>query len=342
MADSNPRVLIVIPTLNEAVHIEAVVDRVLEEPPTPYLKAVVVDGGSSDPTCAIVTALAARHRSLHLIHNPRRIQSAAINLAARRFGHDADVLVRCDAHAIYPRGFVARLLSTLQKTGADAVVVPLDSLGRTPLQKAIAWVSNSAIGTGGAKHRAGNFSGFVDHGHHAAFRMETFRKAGGYDETFSHNEDAEFDCRQRALGGRLYLDSEIRVGYHPRAALKSLFAQYYRYGSGRSRTARRHPHSLRARQLAVPLHLAACAIAIIGAPWCSWLLVWPAFYLAVLAGTAFWFVIRERSLNGVLTAPAAAVMHFAWGAGFLAGLITRRERSWYPTMIMPVQSRKSR
>ncbi len=132
MADSNLRVLVVIPTLNEALHIEAVVESISAEPPTPFLKTVVVDGGSSDLTCAIVTALAARHRSLHLIHNSRRIQSAAINLVARRFGHEADVLVRCDAHAIYPPGFVGRLLRTLERTGADAVVVPLDSLGVTP------------------------------------------------------------------------------------------------------------------------------------------------------------------------------------------------------------------
>jgi hypothetical protein len=37
----------------------------------------------------------------------------------------------------------------------------------------------------------------------AAFRMDTFRNCGGYDETFTHNEDAEFDCRQTRLGGRV-------------------------------------------------------------------------------------------------------------------------------------------
>ncbi|HEY0469144.1 MAG TPA: glycosyltransferase [Polyangiaceae bacterium] len=342
MADSNLRVLVVIPTLNESLHIEAVIERILADSPPAELKVVVVDGGSTDGTCGIVTALAAQHRCLHLMHNPRRIQSAAINLAARAFGHDADVLIRCDAHAIYPPDFVSRLLRSLERTGADSIVVPLDSLGLTPLQQAVAWVSNSVLGTGGAAHRAGTVSGFVDHGHHAAFRMETFKKVGGYDETFSHNEDAEFDCRQRALGCKLYLDAEVRVGYHPRAALKALFHQYFCYGTGRSRTARRHPHSLRARQLAVPLHLVACATAIVVSPWFTWLLLWPACYFTVLAFATLWFAVRKRSLSGFLTAPAAAVMHFAWGTGFFSGLLKRRERIWYPRMIMPMQSKESR
>jgi succinoglycan biosynthesis protein ExoA len=340
MVESNLRVLVVIPTLNEALHIKSVVEGVLADAPPAHLEVVVVDGGSRDGTDAIVSALAEQHRHLHLMHNPRRIQSVAINLAARHFGHDVDVLVRCDAHAIYPRAFLARLLDTLENTGADSVVVPLDSLGETPLQKAIAWVSNSPIGTGGAAHRAGKSSGFVDHGHHAAFRMETFKRVGGYDETFTHNEDAEFDCRQRAVGARLYLDAEVRVGYHPRAALRSLFTQYFRYGAGRSRTARRHPHSLRLRQLAVPLHFALCATAILAAPWFAWLLLWPAAYLVVLACAALWFAIRERSPSGFLTVPAAATMHLAWGAGFLGGLVGHRERIWYPRMAMPWQSGK--
>src|SRR5205085_12703716 len=135
------------------------------------------------------------------------------------------------------------------------VVVPLDSRGGGGWHRAVAWISTSPIGTGGSAHRAGRRSGYVDHGHHAAFRMERFRGVGGYDESFTHNEDAELDCRQRALGARVYLDAEIRLAYQPRASAAALARQYFRYGKGRSRTVRRHPDSLRLRQLAVPPHL---------------------------------------------------------------------------------------
>ena len=36
---------------------------------------------------------------------------------------------------------------------------------------------------------------WADHGHHALMRISAFRAVGGYDESFSHNEDAELDYR---------------------------------------------------------------------------------------------------------------------------------------------------
>lgn len=332
------RLLVAIPALNEARHIERVLrDLLAGTSDLPHARIVVVDGGSTDGTVDIVGAIAREHPQVSLLRNPARIQSAAINLAVRHFGRDADVLIRCDAHASYPPDFCRRLLETLERLDADAVVVPMDSFGDGGLQRAIAWVSNTPIGTGGAAHRAGRRSGFVDHGHHAAFRMDRFCRAGGYDETFSHNEDAELDCRQRALGARVYLDAEIRVGYRPRGTLGDLWTQYFRYGVGRSRTARRHPGSLRLRQLAVPAHVIVSMLALGISPWFPAALAWPGFYLFVLAGTSVALALRHRSLSGLWAGPAAAVMHTAWAFGFLSGLLTRREPRWRAEMTTPLR-----
>lgn len=323
------RVLVVVPTLNEAGHIEALLTQlVAEEPAFVGFRLVVVDGGSSDGTAERVRALSVRHECVTLLHNSARIQSSALNLAARARGPDSDVLIRCDAHAVYPPDYCQRLCRTLLQTGADAVVVPLDSRGQSAVQRAVAWTSNSKIGTGGSAHRAGNASGFVDHGHHAAFRMDSFRESGGYDESFTHNEDAELDCRQRALGRRIYLDCSIRVTYHPRSSFGALARQYYRYGLGRSRTARRHPGSLRLRQLAVPLHFVLLLTLLALAPMWRAPLLYPALYAAALIGVALRTALRERSPAGLLVAPAALVMHAAWAAGFLVGLATTREPVW--------------
>src|SRR5882724_1129881 len=214
-------ILVVIPTLNEARNIEGVVTALSADLPHDATTTLVVaDGGSTDGTVELVQAMAQQHSNLHLLHNPKRIQSAAVNLAARTFGRDADVLIRCDAHAIYPAGFVQRLLGSLDASQADSVVVPMDSVGHSCLQRATAWISDTVIGSGGSAHRGGHRSGFVDHGHHAIFRMASFQRVGGYDETFTHNEDAELDCRQKAMGSKVYLDAEIRVQYHPRDTFK--------------------------------------------------------------------------------------------------------------------------
>jgi succinoglycan biosynthesis protein ExoA len=331
--------LIVIPTLNEAAHIEALLIGLVRDLAGPIeARIVVVDGGSTDGTCALVERVAASHPNVQLLHNRKRTQSTGINLAVREFGDTAEILVRCDAHSVYPEGFCARLLDSLERTGADSVVVPLDSIGESPLQRAIAWVSNSPIGTGGAKHRAGHASGFVDHGHHAAFRMEVFRKTGGYDEDFVCNEDAELDCRQRALGARIYLDASIRVAYYPRATLRALYLQYFRYGLGRSRTVRRHPESVRMRQLAVPAHVIASALSLSLSFWSAWLLAWPALYASVLLTCSLAIAVRERSWAGLLAGPAAATMHTAWGIGFLRGLLHKREARWAMPQVPGLQA----
>ena len=325
------RVLVVVPTLDEKDHIGPVLTRILEETADfAQLRVVVADGGSTDGTREIVAEVARRNPAVVLLDNPARIQSAAVNLAVRRFGDGADVLIRCDAHSFYPPRYCRSLVETLQRVNAASVVVPLDSIGQSCLQRAIAWVSSSPIGTGGAAHRGGHGSGFVDHGHHAAFRMGAFRRVGGYDETFTHNEDAELDCRQRAVGGRVYLDADIRIGYRPRRSLAALARQYYRYGAGRARTVRRHPTSLRLRQAAVPLHVGLSALALAIAPLWPPALAWPAAYASVLLAVSVAMALRHDSACGFLAGPVAATMHVAWGSGFLVSLVAARERRWRP------------
>src|SRR4051794_7341516 len=140
--------LVVVPTLDEAEHIQGVLDGLLAEAPSfRRMRIVVTDGGSTDGTVALVAEAARRHPEITFLHNPARIQSAAINLAARRLGRDADVLIRCDAHARYPAQYCLRLVESLDRASAggqaDAVVVPLDSTGETCLQRAVAWLSNT-------------------------------------------------------------------------------------------------------------------------------------------------------------------------------------------------------
>ena len=339
-------ILVVVPALNEVETIAGVIDNLCNAP-TPdgtEVRVVVADGGSSDGTIDVVQRLMRDKPQLNLIHNRERIQSAAVNLAAATMGHGAQILVRCDAHALYPAGYVNSLVQTLDRTGADAVVVPMDSVGDTCLQRAIAWTSDTPLGSGGAAHRGGGQSGFIDHGHHAAFRMTSFRRAGGYDATYTHNEDAELDCRQGALGSRIYLDADIRLGYRPRATFGGLWKQYFSYGHGRARTVRRHRGSMRLRQAAVPTHLALLVLSLLIAPMLHVALLWPLFYAAELTGFSLAMALRQGSLCGLFCGPAAGVMHMAWASGFFWSLATTRERPWVagepPRPAVPVTDRR--
>jgi succinoglycan biosynthesis protein ExoA len=328
--DCDIQIVVAIPTLNEAHSIERVIRALASEKNSlPNLSIVVADGGSTDETTRIVERLAAEMPFVSLVNNPKRWQSAAVNSVAKLWDGKADLLVRCDAHAIYPQKFLQNLLSSLDRTGADSIVVPMDSVGKGCLQKAVAWVSDTAIGSGGSAHRGGRKSGFVDHGHHAMFKMASFRRVGGYDETFFCNEDAEFDCRLKSIGGLVFLDADIRIKYFPRNRLVSLWRQYFNYGLGRAKTMKLHPDSIRARQAAVPLHLmiSVLSIAIFMATLRWEFLAWPAFYLFILAIAALSLAFRHASLCAIWAAPAALVMHSAWGLGFFSGVLSVKKSS---------------
>ncbi|RUX39085.1 glycosyltransferase, partial [Mesorhizobium sp. M4A.F.Ca.ET.050.02.1.1] len=78
--------LIVIPCLNEAAHIGALLEQLRPAAQRLGARIIVADGGSADGTPAIVEAIAAKDPRVVLLHNPKRIQSAALNLAVAGFG----------------------------------------------------------------------------------------------------------------------------------------------------------------------------------------------------------------------------------------------------------------
>ena len=319
-------VAVIIPTLNEGLHIESLLVSVLAEP---VGRVLVVDGGSSDDTRNVVERLAAADRRLVLLHNDARIQSAGVNLAAENAGAEISVLVRLDAHAGYPAGFVSHVVSTLETTGADSVVVRMKTVGEGGFQNAVAVVSNSIFGTGGAAHRTGGASRWIDHGHHAAFKRASFERVGGYDRTFKANEDAEFDVRLRRSGGRIWFASELAIRYYPRKTVRALGHQYFRYGAGRAQTLRKHGERLRARQLAPSLILVAVTGGVLLAPLSPFTLLIPAGYLAGVVSATALLLLRARDACVVGALVAIPTMHLSWAVGFLSTLLPRpikRER----------------
>ena len=313
-------ILAVIPTLNEARHIETCVRSLMTgSPDLRRVPLLVADGGSSDDTVAIVERLTGEFPNLGVIPNQKRLQSAALNLAAdthRVAGQS--ILVRCDAHSIYPPDFILSVARSLVTTGAASLVVPIDAVGETCFERANAWIVDTPLGSGGAAHRGGKTSGWVDHGHHAGFDLGWYRRIGGYDETFSHNEDAEYDTRLIRAGGRIYLDAGIRVKYIPRGDIRRLWMQYYGYGRGRARNALKHGFRLKLRQTA-PLLALTGSVGGLAASLVYWpALSLPAGYVTLLLIASLATAWKHRSACGLLAGLAAGTMHIAWAAGFLS------------------------
>ncbi len=328
------RVLIVVPTLNEARTIEAVVTRLLDGTEALRTDLVVVDGNSVDGTRDIVRRIAETDPRVRLVANPARIQSAGINLAVSVAGSDADYLIRADAHATYPVGFCASLIEEARRTGASSVTVPMVAeAGLSNFQAGVAVAQNSVLGTGGSAHRTGGGGRFVDHGHHALFRASAFREVGGYDPEFSHNEDAELDRRLTLAGHRIWLSDRIEIVYYPRPSASALFRQYQGFGRGRARMLLKHRLIPKLRQtlpLLVPvaavLGLAGLALAAATGNWIWLYLLAPlALWAAICMIYGVILAIRDRSFCAAWAGPAAIVMHLAWGIGFFRELTHRLE-----------------
>ncbi len=314
-----PSVCIVVPTLNEQDYIAGCLASLARQWPDDRCEILVADGGSTDATRTRVAQVQTLFPAVRLIENPRRLQSAAVNMAAREAAPHATILIRADAHAIYPPGFVQACVSALAASGATSVVVPMRNAARPGMrmQRAIAAAQSSPFGNGGASHRTGAASGFVDHGHHAAFDRGVFLSIGGYDETFSHNEDAEFDVRAVAAGGAVWMCAEAPVTYFPRTTLPALAAQYMRHGRGRARTLLKHRIRPKPRQMAPLALLLTCLAAAGAAPLWPTLAAGALIYPLACLSWAACQAVRRRDPWLTAAGPALIVMHMGWAIGFL-------------------------
>lgn len=322
------RTLIVVPTLNEARHIAHLLDDLLVEAAAMDARIVVADGGSTDGTRDIAAEYAARHARVAFIDNPKRIQSAALNLAVERLGDGLDYVIRIDAHGKYPADYCRVLVAEAEERGVESIVVPMTTVGRAMFQRAVATAQNSLVGTGGSAHRIGKAAGLVDHGHHALMRVAAFRAVGGYDETFRVNEDAELDHRLRQAGYRIWLTDRTSMTYYPRATVPALFRQYFGYGGGRARNILKHRMRPRLRQM-LPLVILPTVLMAALSIWHWGFLVPLALWGLACIGLGTYAARKHFAEYGVplvqapLVGVAAMVMHLAWSSGFWLHVVQR-------------------
>ncbi len=114
------RVLVAIPTYNEAANIAGMVERVRTA--TPDVDVLVIDDGSPDGTGAIATRLASTDSSVHVLHRSTKEGLGAAYIAGFAWAreHGYTVVVEMDADGSHQPEELPRLLSALH--GADVVL----------------------------------------------------------------------------------------------------------------------------------------------------------------------------------------------------------------------------
>lgn len=313
-----PRLSVVMPAVDEATTLGPAVHAVLAQDYPRRLQVVVAVGPSSDDTATVAADLAADDRVV-VVDNHGGGTASGLNHAIA--AADGDVVARVDGHAELAPGYLRRAVQVLEETGAGNVGGIQRAHGDGGFQSAVAAAMTSPFGTGGARFHHGGDPGSVDTVYLGVFRRQALLDVGGYDEALVRNQDYELNIRLRAAGWTVWFDPDLEVHYHPRRTLRALADQYHQYGRWKRVVVRRHPGSLRPRQVVPPVavvaNLAGLALA---TRWRPAALVPLAYAGATVAASAAEAVRQHLDLPTAARLPLAfAVMHHAWGLGFLRG-----------------------
>jgi len=313
-------VTVVVPALDEERFLGRCLDSIRRQDYR-NLQVVVVDGGSSDRTVAVVEQHMAADDRVELLHSPRKNIPTSLNLAvAHARGR---WLVRVDAHSIVQPAYVRLAVARLTSNGWGGVGGRKNGVGQTSAGRAIAVAMASPFGVGNSVYHHGIEVQEVDHIPFGAYPVDLVRGLGGWDETLNANEDYEFDYRLRQAGNKLLFDPQIVIDWHCRQSIRDLFAQYRRYGRGKMDVAAVHPMSLSLRHLVPPAFVAYVAVA--GVVWFRrpgrLVLLLSPYLLAVGAASVRTGRELDSAADRVRLPLAFAAMHVGWGLGFWSGAL---------------------
>ncbi len=328
--DDLPRLGVVMPCRNEQAIIRRSIQSVLQfDYPAHLMTLTVVDGMSTDATRTIVQEIAASDPRVRLLSNPGRLPAPAMNLAIDSL--DCDVILRVDAHSIYPPGYAASCVAALLETGAENVGGVLVTIpgADTPVGRAIAFSLGHSFGVGNASFRTGTQERrWTDTVPFGCWRIETLRALGGFCTDIPYGEDDELNGRITASGGGILLDPAIVSEYVARATLPKYMLMLYRYGRSKPATAKKLGRLTSRRQLVPPVFVMTLGSSILLA------LVWlPLLLIAIIALAAHLgvgsvvaanaWIAKRLDWHSAARLPFTFVAgHASYGVGYLIGLIS--------------------
>ncbi|MFZ0042458.1 MAG: glycosyltransferase, partial [Solirubrobacteraceae bacterium] len=175
-------VSVLTPVLNEEHGLDEVLRRFREQAdPGGEIEFLFVDGASTDATRTLLERAADHDHRIHVLDNPRRVTSAALNVALAVA--QGEFIARMDAHALYPPAYLRTGVARLRRGDIAAVSGPQIAVGTDRWSRRVATALGTVLGIGGS-----NFRRELDHetetdsGFTGVWRADTIRDLGGWDE----------------------------------------------------------------------------------------------------------------------------------------------------------------
>ena len=352
MPDPFPFISVVIPCRNETQWISDCLASVLQNGyPQDRIEILVIDGMSTDGTQELVEQFSREHGQVRLLQNPRRIIPCALNIgicAAR-----SNIIIRMDAHANYPRGYIERCVQLLSSGTADVVggrvvnSVPEDA---SVAARVVGIITSHPFGVGASPFRTRKRIGPADSVVFGTFRRKVFEQYGLFDERLVRNQDTEMWHRIRRRGGQILFDPDIMVYYYNQRTWRGFLIQAFRTGFWCALASRLNPAMLKPRHFApmifVIYMMVSAGMVVAGLftaaqwPLIAGFVLLAGYFLPDLLFSISMSRGTERIRGAPWIAPLAfftiPLYHMTYGLGWWAGLGKILARQWTSHLGAPV------
>lgn len=323
-----PLVSIVIPMFNEEKNIGKCLESILFQTyPPDKIEILIVDGKSTDGSRSIAEKYSHQHSNIHILDNPGRKTPKSLNLGAKHAS--GDVVIILGAHTRIKNDFVAQNIQYMKMKRVKCTGGTQINTGDTYIQQAIGQAMGSPFGIMSAPYRYRRQESFVDTVVYAAYHRSLFDEIGYFDEEKIISEDAEFNWRIRKAGYKIFFTPKIVSYYFPRANLRKLIKQFFRYGILRVNVVKKHLDALKFLHI-IPAGFVFFLITS-GILALFWRAVTPIFGgLVLLYGVFLAIASLYTGLRyGLKYLPALplvfAALQLSFGTGFLVGIFKSHE-----------------
>ena len=294
---------------------------------TAKIEVIVADGMSTDNTKGEIKRFQSDHPELvvKLIDNPKKVVPFALNAGIKI--SSGEIVVRLDAHSVYPENYIERLIDELNNR-PDAWNVggcwDTQPGADTDEAKAIVAATSHPVGIGDADYRLdGSEIKSVDTVPFGCFRREVFDKIGLFDEDLVRNQDDEFNARIIENGGKIYLIPDLKIKYFARPTIAKLGKMFFQYGYYKPLVNKKRKKPATLRQFAPPILVLAIVLGWIpGVFWFPWTLIYGSGLWLYLTGLLLVsIVMKAQTSSRIQIFICFIVIHFSYGWGYLKGIV---------------------
>ena len=225
---------VIVPIYNEEKYIAKCIDSLLEQDyPKEDLEILLVDGMSKDKTREIIAKYSENNPFIQLLDNPGRFAPCAMNIGIK--AAKGDLIMRLDAHALYPSTYFSDIVKWHEKlpdawnVGGVCDTKVVDS---NVVSESIAKVMSDKFGVGNSTFRTGldEECKEVDTVPFGCYKKFVFDEIGLYNEELVRTQDIELNKRLKRAGGKIYIINSIHCTYIPRDNYKAFYNNRFQTG----------------------------------------------------------------------------------------------------------------